>query len=111
LKAIADNLGIRAAVICAGLFLICAEATISAGEPSAAFPKLKPDTQSAFERYITLTQERNDAELKLGTPFLRINELAENERRAAEESLRSGATKIEKRQTLEAGKEIKCPDG
>ena len=111
MKAIADNLGIRAAVIFAGLFLIYAEVTTGASGSPAAFPKLKPDTQSAFERYITLTQERNDAELKRVAPFLRIGELAENERRAAEESLRSGGTKIEKRQTLDAGKEIKCPDG
>jgi hypothetical protein len=111
LKAIADNLGFRAAVICAGLFLACAELTTGATGSPVAFPKLKPDTQSAFERYITLTQERNDAELKRGAPFLRLGELPENERRAAEESLRSGATKIEKRQTLDAGKEIICPDG
>jgi hypothetical protein len=111
LTAIANNPRFREAVIWVGLFMLSTAPTLGAGGAAAAYPKLKPETQSAFDRYVHLTQDRNEAELKRGEPFLRIGELAEKDRRAAEESIRSGATKIEKRQTLDAGKEIKCPDG
>jgi len=85
-------------------------ATAASGAPGG-LPKLKSETQSVFEHYVQLTQERNDAELKRGAAFLRIDELPEKERRAAEDSVRAGNENIEKRQTLDAGKEIRCPDG
>ncbi len=84
--------------------------TAAASGAPGGLPKLKPETQAAFDHYLQLTQERNDAELKRGSPFLRFDELPDSERRAAQDSLRGGATRIEKRQTLEAGKEIDCPD-
>ncbi len=79
-------------------------------EPGA-LPKLKTEAAAAFDRYVALTEERNSAELKSGAHFLWPDTLAENERRAAYESLRAGATRIEKRQTLSAGSEIRCPNG
>lgn len=85
-------------------------ATAVSGAPGG-LPKLKLETQSAFAYYVQLTQDRNDAELKRSAPFLRIDELPENERRAAQDSVRAGNEKIEKRQTLDGGKEIRCPDG
>lgn len=106
-----DNRRIRAKLACAALFLFfTAESRGGGGSPSA-FPRLKPSTQSAFERYVQLTQDRNEAELKRGAPFLRIDESPENDRQAYEAFVRSGTTKIEKRQTLDGSKEIKCPDG
>ena len=106
-----DNYRFCVAVVWAAVFLFaCAEIRGASSAPSA-FPKLRPDTQSAFARYVQLTQDRNETELRRGTPFLRIDELPERERRAAEESVQAGTTEIEKRQMLDASKEIKCPDG
>ena len=86
-------------------------ATIHAGGAPAAFPKLKSETQAAFDRYVQLTDERNAAELKDASNFLWTDRLPEQERSAAYESLRAGTTRIEKRQTRDAGKEIQCPHG
>jgi len=86
-------------------------ATIHAGGDPGALPKLKSETQVAFDRYVQLTDERNTAELKDGSNFLWMDRLPEQERHAAYESLRGGTTKIEKEQTKDAGQEIQCPHG
>jgi hypothetical protein len=106
-----DNRNLRAAIVSTAFFFVTAVATDCAGMP-VALPKLKSETLSAFEHYVQLTQDRNDAELKRGAPFLQIDELPEQDQRAAQEFLQSGATKIEKRQTLDAGnRDINCPNG
>jgi len=91
--------------------LFCGTLADSAPAAPGALPKLKTETAAAFDRYVALTEERNSAELKRGAPFLWPDTLAENERRAAYESLRAGATRVEKRQTLSKGSEILCPNG
>ena len=96
---------------CAAAILLGAVATSGAGRAPGSSPRLKSETQAAFERYVQLTDERNSAELKGGSNFLWTDGLPEQERRTAYESLRGGLTKIEKRQTKEAGKEIRCPHG
>lgn len=96
----------------AAILLCAATAKINArGNPAAAVPKLKTETAAAFDRYVALTQERNLAELTAGTPFLWIDSLPASERRGAFEAIKSGATRVEKRQTLDDGKEIRCPSG
>src|SRR5262245_20280919 len=65
-----------------------------ASSPLPAPPKLKSETEIAFHRYLHLTDERNAAELKLGTGFLWIDQLPEEQRRSAYESLRAGAPRI-----------------
>ena len=105
----ADSRNSHARKISVALFLVGATAASAA---PGFLPRLKPETQSAFERYVELTQERNDTELKRGAPFLRLDELPEPERQAAQDLLRAGQEIIEKRRTLgPAGKEIRCPDG
>ncbi len=47
-----------------------------AGEPP--LPKLKTETQEAFERYVKLTGARNETELKRGTGLLWIDGLTES---------------------------------
>jgi hypothetical protein len=80
-------------------------------ESGSALPKLKNETAEAFNRYVALTEELNAAELKTGMPFLWIDSLPEGERRNAFEAARKGETRIEKRQTLDGGREIRCPNG
>jgi len=101
----------RTGLFCAVLIFLGAAGTDAAGGAPHAVPKLKPETEAAFDRYVRLTDERNTAELKQGSPFLEIDALPEQERRAAYESLHAGTTRIEKRQTKDGGKEMRCPNG
>jgi hypothetical protein len=110
-KDLADRQVWRAGLFCVVLIFSRAATTDAAGSTPHPVPKLKPETEAAFERYVRLTDERNTAELKQGAPFLEIGALPEQERRAAYESLRAGITRIEKRQTKDAGKEMRCPNG
>lgn len=111
MNGLADIRNRIATVALAWLAFFGTAATNSAGGAPGAFPKLKPETESAFERYVRLTEDRNAAELKRGSRFLWIDELPEQERHAAYEALRGGATRIEHRKTQDAGKEISCPSG
>jgi len=109
MNGVSDRRFWRAILLTAVLF--CGTPADSAPAAPGALPKLKTETAAAFDRYVALTEERNSAELKRGAPFLWLDTLAENERRAAYESLRTGATRVEKRQTLSKGSEILCPNG
>jgi hypothetical protein len=72
---------------------------------------LKPATVDAFDRYVRLTDRRNDAELERGTALLWVDGLAETERKAAYAELKRGAVKIQKLETRDNGATIRCPDG
>ena len=91
--------------------LFCGTAANGALATPSPLPKLKTETAAAFDRYVALTEDRNTTELKSGAAFLWPDTLAEDERRAAYESLRAGATRIEKRQMFSGGNEIRCPNG
>ncbi|HYK38696.1 MAG TPA: hypothetical protein VEU98_01650, partial [Candidatus Eremiobacteraceae bacterium] len=60
MTAIANNPRFREAVIWVGLFMLSTAPILDAGGAAAAYPKLKPETQSAFDRYVHLTQDRNE---------------------------------------------------
>jgi len=92
---------------CAALVVFGAAAIHAGGDPGA-LPKLRSETQAAFDLYVQLTDERNTAELKDGSNFLWTDHFSEQGRTAAYESLRTGTTRIERRQTKDAGKEIQC---
>ncbi len=98
-------------LLCSALTFFAASVVDSASGAPHAMPKLKSETEAAFDHYVRLIVERNTAELKQGSPFLQIDALSEQERRAAYESLRAGTTRIEKRQTQDTGKEVRCPNG
>ena len=92
-----------------GLSLVFLGAFATGAAP--ALPKLKSETEAAFDRYVRLTEERNATELKLGSNFLWIDQLPEEQRKNAYASLRAGTPRIEKRETKDEGKEIRCPNG
>jgi len=81
----------------------------AAPEPGAA--RLRPATIEAFERYVQLTEARNDEELRLGAPFLYVDALPEGERAAAFAALHRGGVKLERRETREDEHAIACPGG
>jgi hypothetical protein len=74
-------------------------------------PKLKSATAEAFDRYVRLTDARNDAELGHGSSLLRVDDLADAQRREAHAELKGGRVWIQRLQTRDGGAIIHCPDG
>ncbi len=73
--------------------------------------ELKKETADAFNTYVQLTEARIHAELQPGQPFLELDRLPEKDKTAALEQLKRGEVFIERKQTLQDGKEIKAPSG
>ena len=86
-------------------------AALAAHAAEPALPKLRVDTQEAFERYAKLVDTRNDAELKRGADLLWIDGLTGEQRAEAYAALKRGEVKIRKLETLDSGKPIACPGG
>lgn len=80
-----------------------------AGEP--ALPKLKTETQAAFDRYAKLVESRNEAELKQNTNLIWIDGLPEAQRAEAYDGLKRGDVKMQKLEILDNQKVIDCPGG
>jgi hypothetical protein len=80
-----------------------------AGEP--ALPKLKTETQGAFEHYLKLAEARNDGELRRGAALLWIDGLPEGQRAEAYAALKRGEVKLQKLEILDNNKPIACPGG
>ncbi len=74
-------------------------------------PKLKSETQQAFERYVKLTDARNQEELARGTNLLWVDGLSDPQRIEAYAALKRGEVKMQKLETRENGSAIPCPDG
>ena len=64
-----------------------------------------------FDRYLRLTEERNETELKRGSALLWIDSLPEAQRTEAYAALRRGDVQIRQLNTLDSGKTIPCPGG
>ena len=81
--------------------------------------ELKKPTLDAFFRYVRIREAQIEQEVKLAlsgveghqNPFLWIDTLPEARRAEAYAALRRGEVFIERRKTLDNGKEIECPDG
>ena len=84
--------------------------TIPSAEPPAP-PKLSSDTLAAFDRYVQLTDARNDEELRPGAPFFWTDALPEAQRASAYADLQRGAVKMRRLETRDAGRAIACPHG
>ena len=105
-----DRPGMARAIILAAVMLLpsIADCTESA-EPKPA--ELRANTLAAFDRYVKLTEARNQEELERGTNLLWIDEWPRTEREEAYAALERGEVKMRKIQTLDGGKQIACPGG
>jgi len=74
-------------------------------------PKLQSETLIAFERYVRLTDERNQSELSRGTGLLWVDSLPEAQRQGAYAALQRGEVQIHQLTTLDNAKPIACPGG
>ena len=105
-----DRRGMAWAMVLAAALLVRSMAAFAGvAEPEAA--PLRANTLAAFDRYVKLTETRNEEELARGTNLLWIDELPLPEREAAYAALERGEVKMEKRETLDGGKHIACPGG
>jgi len=82
---------------------------VLAGEPP--LPKLKTETEEAFEHYVKLTEARNEGELKRGTGLLWLDGLPAAQQAAAYTAVKQGEVKMHKLEILDNGKPIACPGG
>jgi hypothetical protein len=80
--------------------------------PSAdpAPTKLHAESLDAFDRYVRLTDARNDAELHIGTSLLWTDSLPDTKRDEAQAAFKRGEVQIRQLATLDNGKSIACPD-
>jgi hypothetical protein len=104
--------GIAARVLPRLLFGV-ALACLVGEAPAFAAPgvELRQATNAAFDRYVALTDQRNNQELKTGQHLLWIDPLPEGERAKAYADLKQGQIKMNKLDTLDNGAEIPVPGG
>jgi hypothetical protein len=98
------------------LTLLAASCAIPSSFGIAARPvpqpvALKPATVEAFNRYVHLTDSRNEVDLRQGADLLWIDSLDPQARNDAYATLKRGNVKIKKLETLENASSIYCPDG
>jgi hypothetical protein len=101
----------RAAVTLLGALALTGIPAPAAQAAEPALPKLKAETQEAFERYVRLVEVRNEAELKRGTALLWVDGLAEPQRAEAFAGLKRGEVRMQKLEILENDKPMACPGG
>ena len=78
--------------------------------PTARATELKPETAAAFDRYIRVTEERMDDELRAGRFFV-IDSLPQTAKQQTYSQLRQGQFYVEPLRTKEDGKSIPVPGG
>jgi hypothetical protein len=83
---------------------------VRGGDPPPS-PKLQPETVAAFDRYVQLTDEHNQAELDGGKDLLWIDTLPDAQRGEHYAALKRGEVEMERLATLDHGKAIPCPSG
>jgi hypothetical protein len=107
------NCALSLATLLAAGGLLAATVSSRAADPAAGPEpvQLKQSTLDAFDRYMRLTEARNDEELRRGTPFLWVDGLPEVQRKAAYAELRAGQVKMARLETREAGRPVPCPGG
>jgi hypothetical protein len=88
-------------------------ALVMACFPLLAAPgvELRPATNAAFDRYVALTEQRNQHELQTGQHLLWVDSLPDAERAKAYAELKQGAVKMSKLDTRDNGAVIPVPDG
>ena len=81
------------------------------GTSEASAAKLKPKTLQAWETYQQLTEKRISGELAGGGSFLVLDLKKPDERARIRKALKGGGVDIQKKRTLDAGKEIDVEAG
>jgi hypothetical protein len=109
-RQLADKL-LAATLLLSALLLAsvsCAQFT-QAASPDPA--RLRSEAVAAFDRYVHLTDERNEIELKRGASLLWIDSFSSARRTEAYAALGRGEVQIDQLNTLDNGEPIVCPGG
>jgi hypothetical protein len=109
-RQLADKL-LAAALLVSALLLASvspAQSKLSANPDPA---RLRSETVASFNRYVRLTDERNEIELKRGSALLWIDSLPETLHSEAYAALKRGDVQIHQLSTVENGQPIVCPGG
>jgi hypothetical protein len=107
----------RVGVALVGILLALALGLSAQEAAGAGGVNLRPETISAFDEYVKLTDARSNEELRHGTNLLWIDALPQSDREQAYEALRRGEVKVQKLETRENGQngqngqKIQCPGG
>lgn len=72
---------------------------------------LAPETAAAFQRYVTLTEQRIIGEVESRDRFLWIDTLPQDRRAELQRGLQQGGVVIERQQTRDGSASIDVPDG
>jgi hypothetical protein len=106
----ADNLRVTSFLLSLS-FAATASSAQSAPLADPAPAKLRSDTVAAFDRYVQLTDQRNDAELRRASGLLWMDSLPETQRVESYAALKRGEVQIEQLTTLDNAKPMVCPGG
>jgi hypothetical protein len=93
------------------LFALLLGGPALAAQAAPAPAHLKTATIEAFERYVRLTDARNESELKRGTGLLWVYALPDGQRDVAYANLKRGEIELQQLHTLDQGAPIACPGG
>ena len=110
MNAPSDRRGMARAMALAAAVLVPSAAGFATPREPEPVP-LRANTLAAFDRYVKLTEARNEEEQKRGTNLLWVDELPRPERAEAYAALERGEVKMKKMETLDGGKQIACPAG
>ena len=110
MNAPSDRRGMARAMALAAAVLVPSVAGFATPREPEPVP-LRANTLAAFDRYVKLTEARNEEEQKRGTNLLWVDELPRPERAEAYAALERGEVKMKKMETLDGGKQIACPAG
>jgi hypothetical protein len=87
-------------------------AVCTAASPDAAAATLKPETVTAWETYVRLTEKRIDSELVSPGGFLRADHVKPTDAQAIRTAIKNGQTYIQKLSTMnDNGSAVRVPDG
>jgi hypothetical protein len=88
-------------------FAICLLTGVSVGVGAA---ELSPQAAAAFQRYVSLTERRTEAEVARHDGFLWIDTLHHTRKAEVFRGLQAGGVIVERVQTRDGGKAIEAPD-
>jgi hypothetical protein len=94
------------------VWLLVVLALSPAVSPDAVAAKLKPETVTAWETYVRLTEKRIDSELDSPRGFLRVDHVKPAEAQAIRTAIRNAQPYIQKLSTMnDDGSAVRVPDG
>src|SRR3984893_4257909 len=105
------NRASRTRAVAAVFAVVFLMAEIPVARPGPVPASMSYSLKQAYERYVSLTDERNAEELSKGTPFLWVDALPEALRSEKYATMKRGQVVVEKLETRDSGNEIQCPGG